>query len=252
MRSLRREIAKLRRDSVIETALAVLRYPQTLRKRAAYRDMLGLDSPGKRFAEIYRRGLWHSRESGSGQGSEVAYTRNIREFLPKIIRKYDIRSMVDAPCGDFNWMRLVLPDVDVSYAGFDIVEPVIRENQRRYAGARVRFETADICADPLPAADLLMVRDCLFHLSFRDIDRFLRNIRRVEYRFLLTSTHLIESEATNLDIESGDFRLIDLFDAPFGFPPDAVLARVDDFPPGYSIRREMVLFRKEDVPGALF
>ena len=250
-RALRKEIRKLWRGSASETVVALLRYPRTLKKREAYRKMLEQTDRQSRFGAIYEGGLWHSSESGSGQGSELGYTENLRRWLPGVIRAHDIKSVVDAPCGDFNWMRLVLQDVNVDYSGFDIVASVIERNAAHNSGERVTFEVADICKDPLPDCDLLIIRDCLFHLSLDDIDLVLRNIAAVNYKFLLTTTHKTPEGFVNSDIVSGDFRIMDLFEPPFCFARGAVLDRVDDFPKGYPIEREMVLIPKADVPTAL-
>lgn len=250
-RRLKRDWRKIRRETGIGTARALLRYPRVLRQRARYRKMLALGDYGERFGAIYAQGLWHSAESGSGQGSEVAYTEALRTWLPRIVARYGIETLVDAPCGDFNWMRLVLPELGVRYHGIDIVAPVIAQNRARYAADGVAFDVADICADALPDGDLLMVRDCLFHLSYRDIDRFFRNIARVNYRYLLTTTNTVGAEFENSDITTGDFRRIALFKPPFSVAPTAVLDRVDDYPEGYPIAREMILLRKADVPERL-
>jgi hypothetical protein len=45
--------------------------------------------------------------------------------MPPLIEKFSIKSMFDAPCGDFNWMKLVLDKVKVDYVGADIVKPLI-------------------------------------------------------------------------------------------------------------------------------
>ncbi len=251
LRALKKDLRKLKRDTWLETARAVLRHPETLRKRAAYSRMLAGGDRKSRFDAIYKGGLWHSGESGSGQGSEVAYTENLRGWLPAVIRAHGIQSIVDAPCGDFNWMRLVLAEVPVHYQGFDIVDHVIARNAEAHGTDRTRFAVADICKDPLPDCDLLIVRDCLFHLSEHDIDLVLGNLARSNFRFLLTTTHFTEDGFRNTDITSGDFRIMDLFEPPYGFDKGAVLDRVDDFPPGYPIEREMVLLAKSDVPTGL-
>ncbi|WP_316649650.1 class I SAM-dependent methyltransferase [Ovoidimarina sediminis] len=229
----------------------MLRYPDTLRKRAAYRRMLELDDTEARFRAIYKGGLWHSRESGSGQGSEKRYTETLRGWLPAVVKRHNIRSILDGACGDFNWMRLVLPELDVDYSGFDIDRPTIERNISRYGSDRIHFAAANICRDPLPSCDLLIVRDCLFHLSTEDIGRFLENAAQTEYRLLLTSTHTVDEGFKNTDIQSGDFRILDLFSPPFNFPKSAVIDRVKDFPEGYPIERDMILLKKADVPVTL-
>ena len=250
-RAIGKELRKLKRDGTLATLAAVARYPATLRKRAAYRRMLAQDDRKRKFGAIYEGGLWHSRESGSGQGSEAQYTQNLRQWLPGVIKAHGIQSIVDAPCGDFNWMRLMMPALEVDYLGVDIVDFVISTNTETYSNDRVKFAVADICKDPLPDCDLLIVRDCLFHLSNSDIDLVLQNIAGVNYRFLLTTTHTANGGFENSDIVSGDFRLIDLFESPYGFDRTSVIDRVDDFPPGYAIEREMVLIPKDAVPTSL-
>ena len=77
--------------------------------------------------------------------------------------------MLDVPCGDFYWMRLVPLDVD--YTGGDIVSDIVARNQAQYGDERRRFLRLDLLQDPLPAADLIFCRDCLVHLSNAHIRR---------------------------------------------------------------------------------
>lgn len=249
-----RALAKLRRDGLaatLATGIAATQAALDFRRRAAYRQMLEQSSLGERFSAIYADNLWSSPESGSGLGSEVEFTANLRQWLVTTLPRLGVRSIVDAPCGDFNWMRLVVPQLELDYLGLDIVDSVIAANTKCHSSAQVRFAVANICSDPIPACDLLMVRDCLFHLSYADIDRFLANAAHSEFKYLLTTTHLTRPDFANADIVSGDFRLIDLFKPPFGFTPANVIEAVDDYPPGFPAPRQMVLIAKRDVPTGL-
>jgi SAM-dependent methyltransferase len=239
---------KLNRDGLMATVIAILRFPFGFRKRSVYRNMLKQSSTKQRFSEIYQKNIWSSAESGSGLGSEVGYTERLRSWLIAAIPKYNVRLLVDASCGDFNWMQHVLTEVEVEYFGFDIVDSIIDENKKNFSNEKIHFGVADICVDELPSCDFLIVRDCLFHLSLNDVDRFLNNISRIDYKYLLTTTHIVDSAFSNSDITTGDFRLIDVFDAPFSFDNGSVVERVDDYPVGFSIPREMVLIAKADVP----
>jgi hypothetical protein len=96
-----------------------------------------------------------------------------------------------------------------------------------------------------------MVRDCLFHLSYADIDKFLSNIANMNFRFLLTTTHEVTVGFQNKDIITGDFRRIDLFSPPFNFRKDSVLESINDYPPDYPIKRRMILVAKDSVPTAI-
>ena len=240
--------SKLKRDGIIGLTIAVFKYPFTLRRRYAYRRMLSLSSPKERFSEIYKNNFWSSSESGSGEGSEIFYTEPLRKWLIENIEFLEIKTFVDAPCGDFNWMKLVLPKVNVNYIGLDIVQSVINKNKINYAADNIKFEISNICEDRLPDCDLIMVRDCLFHLSYEDINRFLTNLSNTNYKYLLTTTHTVEKDFKNSNITTGDFRLINLFGPPFSFDPTKVKSRVDDFPIGHSIERQMILVEKRFVP----
>src|SRR5262249_783583 len=74
------------------------------------------------FTEIFERNIWLGDESRSGLGSGIVQTEIVRRALPELVRKFAVRSMLDVPCGDFNWMKSV--DLDLIYIGCDIVPAV--------------------------------------------------------------------------------------------------------------------------------
>ncbi len=57
------------------------------------------------FRRIYTRNAWGSKGSVSGSGSESEFTASLRVTLPDLLRELGVRSVLDAPCGDFNWMQ---------------------------------------------------------------------------------------------------------------------------------------------------
>ena len=221
-------------------------------KRKRYREILEIDSNKEKFTKIYQENHWCSDESVSGGGSELSYTQKLRQRLPEIIDKYEVKTLVDAPCGDFNWMKEVVRKTDIHYIGLDIVDSIVEKNRKENRKTNIEFEVADMCADPIPECDILFVRDCLFHLSFKDIDRFLQNISKVNYKYLFTTTHIKNKKNLfeNADIQTGDFRFINLFEPPFCFDRKKVLEEVKDYVPGYP-ERSMVLTHKTDVPKKL-
>jgi hypothetical protein len=86
-------------------------------------DMSLLD----KFTEIYNNNGWCSPESRSGNGSELKNTIKLRSELPYLFVKYNIKSILDIPCGDFNWMKEV-DLTNIEYKGADIVESLINLN----------------------------------------------------------------------------------------------------------------------------
>lgn len=60
--------------------------------------------------------------SVSGVGSQLdGSTKNIRENLYSFLKKHNIKSIFDAPCGDFWWM-ITIDLFDIKYIGGDIIE----------------------------------------------------------------------------------------------------------------------------------
>lgn len=242
---------KLDRDGFFKTILAALKYPINFFKRRQYNEMLTKNNLKDKFMYIHENNLWASNESKSGTGSEVEYTKPIRDWLTENVPRLNINVFVDAPCGDFNWMKLVIPKLDVEYIGLDIVSSLINHNNHNYSSKNIKFNICDLTEDKIPSCDLLMIRDCLFHLSFDDINKVLKNLESTDYKYLLTTTHIVDKNFVNEDITSGDFRLIDIFKAPFSFNKLNINTSFADCPENYPIPREMILIEKKYVPNKL-
>ena len=197
------------------------------------------------FTKIYDTKFWYNGESLSGAGSNLAYTENLRKELPKLFDIFNIKTVLDAPCGDMNWMRLVLAErKDIDYTGGDIVPPMIELNQRLYGNDRIRFEVLDITTDELPAADLMICRDCLFHLPEVKIYEFLDNFLKSNIKYLLTTTHEPAS-GKNEVINPGEWFKLDLLSPPYNFSPDARF-KIVDWIPGEN-PRHMYLWDKNQI-----
>lgn len=167
------------------------------------------------FSEIYERNLWENSESVSGRGSTLTRTEVIRRSLPVLLKDLGARKLLDAACGDFNWMRLV--DLgSVQYFGADVVPDLIAHNQRQHGKEGTAFTVLDITRDILPKVDVILCRDCFIHLSFADIDRAVANFKRSGSEYFLVTTH--ESVSKNEDIDTGAWRSVNLRRQPFGFP----------------------------------
>lgn len=215
--------------------------PSQIYYRHKYREMLKISDAGKRFEAIYEKNLWRDESSGSGTGSNLTTTENLRRELPNLIRRLGIKEILDVPCGDFFWMSHVMHEMpEANYIGGDIVASVVSANKQKYSAPNKDFFVIDLTKDKLPDADLIIVRDCLFHLSFEDIKKAKENIKRSNIKYILTTTHILQDDFVNTDIITGDFRLINIFTEPLSFN-GKVLARIFDFvepdPP-----REMCLF----------
>ena len=169
----------------------------------------------ERFEMIYNENFWESNESSSGIGSEIKNTKEVLKAIKLVIKEYKIKSIIDIPCGDFNWMSS-LDMENIDYKGFDIVRSVIKENNKKYKKPNVNFYYSDIINSELPKADLMFVRDCLVHFSFKDIKKSIFRIKQSKSIYLMTTSFV--NLKTNSNIFTGNWRPINLEKKPFNFP----------------------------------
>jgi SAM-dependent methyltransferase len=167
------------------------------------------------FTDIYHHNLFGGTVSRSGTGSDLIQTAEIRRRLPAFLKEFGVQSVLDIPCGDFHWMKEV--EIDVDYTGADLVAEMIQKNQQLYGNEKRRFVTLDVVRDDLPKVDLVFCRDVLVHLSFNDALAALQNIKRSGSDYLLTTT--FTARDSNIDIQTGQWRPLNLEKAPFNLQP---------------------------------
>lgn len=173
----------------------------------------------KIFTEIYQSGVWGRKLSISGPGSDNEQTKKIVQELPKLFKEYDIKIVLDIPCGDFFWMQNV--DLgSVEYIGGDVVKSVVDDNKRKYEQECISFCQLNLLTDKLPQVDLIFCRDCLVHFSDQDIISALMNMCASKSVYLLTTTF---PNKENKGIPTGAWHPINLCESPFLLPEPILL-----------------------------
>ncbi|WP_186755688.1 class I SAM-dependent methyltransferase [Echinicola salinicaeni] len=211
----------------------------------------GINDPlEKRFQTIYNSNYWGSKESKSGVGSEIKVTSVILKEISRVINQYNITKVVDAPCGDFNWIRN-LDFSKIEYLGLDIVKPLIEKLQIEYTSEKnIHFKYSNIIEDEIPNADLVICRDCLVHFSYADIENFIRGLRNSRTKYLLTTS--FSNRLENNDIITGDWRPLNLMIAPFNFgEPVEVINEKYKGDNGRFIDKSMLLFDVSKLPESI-
>ncbi|NDW10783.1 class I SAM-dependent methyltransferase [Dysgonomonas sp. 520] len=196
------------------------------------------------FDDIYKINMWHTEESVSGGGSTIDATKTVREELPQIIEKYRIESMLDVPCGDYNWMKLV--DLKCNYIGGDIVSEIIESNQQLYASDKVNFQVLDITKDDLPKVDMIFCKDCLLHLSYENVAKALNNFKKSGSKYLLVSNY--SRTWRNHDIHNGDYRPLNIRRKPFSLPKPIYRFREKSVAEGVESDKYMYLYLMDSIP----
>ena len=197
------------------------------------------------FATYFRRNLWLSKESYSGFGSQVNTTGTVREKLPVLWQQYQIKSFLDVPCGDYNWMKEV-DKQNISYTGGDIVVELIEQNNLKYKTENISFEVIDITQDTLPTVDMIFCKDCLQHLSYENVWKALKIFKNSNSTYLLVTSYPFT--LSNWNIYNGDFRPLNLRIKPFNLPAPMLKIR-EKSNAGKLIEKDkcMYLYKLKDI-----
>jgi hypothetical protein len=167
------------------------------------------------FSDIYLNNRWGSKTSVSGPGSDLVHSSAIRSEIPILLKEINAKSLLDSACGDFCWMNEIKLNLD-KYIGVDIVPELISQNKTKYGNEIYEFMTLNIINDNMPMVDIILCRDCLVHLSFLDAIDAIRNFKKSRSKYLLTTTFTNISK--NQNINSGDWRALNMRLPPFNFP----------------------------------
>jgi hypothetical protein len=169
------------------------------------------------FSHIYSNHAWvieDGQDSLSGTGSTKQATGELVAQLSKFLREVGCRTLVDIGCGDFNWMCGV--EGEFEYLGIDVVPQLIDAHNAAYASSRRRFLCMDATSSPIPAGDVALCREVIFHLSYRDGLRLLRNVKDAGFKYLLLTND--RCLWFNSDIQTGDYRRVNLLKSPYNLP----------------------------------
>ena len=217
----------------------------------------------------------HERgNSLSGPGSNAEETIGVRTVLPSLLALLHMRTVIDVPCGDFNYMRAVLSDPitppGIEYTGLDIVSPLVAQLQATFGSAQsspgaaggghskrhhLSFARFDLATDYLWPVDLVVVRDILFHFELSRANRVMQRVGRSGCRFVMITTFPRgHNRASARKYHAGrgfsSFASWNLEDEPFSLPPPLLYIGRDGSRPD----RAMGLWRCEDLwegpPGA--
>ena len=162
--------------------------------------MLSDEAMYERMQKGWRGGL--SDGTVCGNSSTLENTRGAREWLPRMVEKYEIKTVCDAGAGDLHWIRKVAWDVD--YFPFDLIP--------RHK-AVVKF---DITAEVLPPCDLILCRAVLNHL---DTER----VRNAIELFRMSGRYLVATQFSGVTKNAVEFCRLDLrplLDSPLESIPD--------------------------------
>lgn len=185
----------------------VFRHLKT-RLRGMEQDYEGLSNE-EIFDQIYTQGAWGKDDQGqatSGIGSHsdhivAPYVTAVRNIL----ERHDLTAVLDLGCGDFNVGSQLLEACE-TYLACDISNAVLEMNRQKFSDPKLEFRKLDVTTDPLPSAEIALIRQVLQHLSNADIKRFVERVNQTKpFKYLLVTEHLARADGfpENLDKPSG-------------------------------------------------
>jgi mannosyltransferase OCH1-like enzyme len=164
------------------------------------------------FRNIYENGVWNNKNPNiplSGPGSLLDNTLGFRTLLDTFVKKANCKSVVDIGCGDLTWMPLTNTFNTCKYTGIDIVKQLIDSHSKKYPNKT--FICGDASKCDIPYADIIIIRDVLFHVPIANIQTILNKIR---CKFLfVTSCRDVSVNTDNFD--QYRYRRIDITKSPF-------------------------------------
>ena len=156
------------------------------------------------FSEHYKNNLFKGKESKSGTGSDPEQTKILKLEIINLCKQLNIKTLVDAPCGDVFWMRDIWSDLKLDkYCGIDIVPDLIKNNEQSFGSTNISFKVLDLVESIIPIKfDLLLCRDCLVHLSYASTKKILKNFASSNIKYFALTTFTNE-DRKNYDWEDG-------------------------------------------------
>jgi glycosyltransferase involved in cell wall biosynthesis len=180
------------------------------------------------FRAIYDDATWTDALPAmprSGRGSLPEYSASVIEYVTQQVDDGSVRSIADIGCGDLAYVKEIPAIVggQVDYLGLDIVPSLIDEHQPLTWGT---FAVADITAPGFRVdADLVLVKDVLFHLDNEQVAAAIDNLRASRFNTLLV-TSIDGADNTSRVFDRWHYAPIDLTAPPYCLRPESSLERV--------------------------
>jgi len=177
-----------------------------------------------RFNQIY------SNSSSSGHGSYEENTVLFRDHLVKIIKEYDIKSILDLACGNYIAVKDIVENNNIKYIGADISIKIIEHNKKTYPDQEF------ICLDAITSnlsqysCDLIIFRHVIQHLNYTDAQKAIDNIYKSKSKYLIINHQrgLRANVDNNIQEHGWDNQMYNLNIAPFHLQNKELLYIKDD------------------------
>jgi hypothetical protein len=145
---------------------------------------------GETQLEKYTKG-WKGGmpETPCGAGSTIGNTELQRKWIPKLIRKYKIKSIADIGAGDLNWIKKTKLPKKIEYTAYDLIP------------RRGNIERFDIINEVPPKVDLIMCLWVVNHMSLEHREAAIKNLKASGSKYLLITDRFDWLHLCGMDFE---------------------------------------------------
>ena len=156
----------------------------------------------KAFTNIYAKNKWGN---GSGSGSKMSLdNRKYIELLQEIMNDYDIKTICDVGCGDWQFAKYI-DWGDREYLGIDCVESVIKTNIIEYQTEKIHFQHKTMGEGYMPEGyDLVIIKDVIQHWEDKDILAYLEPVLKTNKYVFLTNGYKFMRDKSKNELETRD------------------------------------------------
>jgi len=135
----------------------------------------------------YEKEYWEKRYYLGGNSGAGSYGKEVSDkidIIVDLVKKNNIKTILDVGCGDFNFGSILLPKIPgVKYKGLDISPQIIATNKLLHKGAE--FEVFDWQNEK---ADLVICMDVLFHIiEDEDYEKLAKYLKKAHKKNLVVS-----------------------------------------------------------------
>ena len=175
-------------------------------------------------------------------GSSMYATKQLRPAIIDFYKEYNISSVLDLGCGVSDW--LIQKGLEVEhYVGVDFIPELIELKRNRHESrAWLKWICSDFRYEQYGSFDVIIVRDCLTHMSVFDTILACELWKASGSRYLLASHYELNSNR-ELDLPSGTWAKINLTKPPFNFPKPLAL-----LPDQVEHGKYLALWKMDEIP----
>ena len=147
----------------------------------------------EKFTHIYEKNIWGS--SGTGSNFSINNKWFLNE-LRTIIDKYNIKSIADLGCGDWEIMKHFKFNKDEKYTGIDVVDFLIKNHNKKYKKSNIKFIQGDISQEVPSGYDLVILKDVIQHWDDEHVlEQLPKILKKINMFTALMVINLLEIQA---------------------------------------------------------